>query len=61
MGRGQRAGGAAVIGLNVVMRICHWCEDLHPEHLSIAWFPDRAYFCSDGCHQEWAESSGCGA
>ena len=50
-----------MIGLNVVMRICHWCEDLHPEHLSIAWFPDRAYFCSDGCHQEWAESSGCGA
>ena len=38
-------------------RTCHWCEEVHPENLSIEWFPGRAYFCSDGCIQEWAETA----
>jgi hypothetical protein len=43
--------------VTVVMRTCGWCEEIHPEHVSIDWFPDRLYFCSDGCWQEWAEQS----
>lgn len=43
---------------NVTMRTCHWCEDIHPEHLSVSWFPGRAYFCTDGCYQEWVEQAG---
>lgn len=41
-----------------IMRVCGWCEDVHPENLSISWFPSRLYFCTPGCHQEWAESAG---
>ena len=43
---------------DVIMRVCGWCEELHPEQRSIEWtFGDRLYFCSDLCHREWCESA----
>ena len=42
---------------NVTMRVCGWCESVHPEHISISWFPDRMYFCIDGFYGEWASQA----
>jgi hypothetical protein len=43
---------------DVVMRMCAHCEEIHPERFSVSWSPDRLYFCSNGCWQEWAEQAG---
>jgi hypothetical protein len=39
------------------LRTCAWCEDAHPENLTVPWSSAPLYFCSDGCIQEWAETA----
>ena len=42
---------------DVIMRVCGWCGEDHPDHLSIVWtFGGRLYFCSARCHREWREA-----
>ena len=43
--------------MTVPTRVCGRCEEAHPAHISIKWFPGRLYFCSDACYAEWGESA----
>jgi NMD protein affecting ribosome stability and mRNA decay len=44
-------------GQNVAIRLCAWCETMHPEHVSVEWtHGERLYFCTDNCLREWSET-----
>jgi hypothetical protein len=42
---------------NVPVRTCAWCEEVHPENISVPWLfvGDYLYFCTDLCVSEWGE------
>lgn len=55
--RRRRRVGRGDCAVTIPAQVCAWCEEAHPEHISIEWFPGRLYFCSDGCYGEWGESA----